>query len=82
MIGVIDLISFDPLWEWLTKHNRSIYEIARSKGTSKLGGMTIDNIKAGKSNITLATIDKLCDFYGCKPKDVFKYIPTPTDKPE
>lgn len=73
------MISFDPLWEWLAKHNRSIYEVSRSK---KLGGMTIDNIKAGKSNITLATIDKLCDFYGCKPKDVFKYIPTPPDKPE
>ena len=71
-IGGDIVISFDPFFEWLTKHNRSIYELSRNK---VVGGMTIDNIRQGKDNIALSTINKICDFYHIRPSNVFRYIP-------
>ena len=69
------MISFDPLFTWLDKHNRSIYEMSRIKGPLKLGGMTVDNIKHGKDNITLSTVNKICSFYHIKPSSVFRFTP-------
>ena len=71
-IGGDIMISFDPFFEWLAKHNRSIYELSRNK---IVGGMTIDNIRQGKDNIALSTVNKICDFYHIRPSNVFRYIP-------
>ena len=68
------MISFDPLFTWLDKHNRSIYEMSRTKGPLKLGGMTVDNIRQGKDNITLSTVNKICSFYHIRKRIYDRYI--------
>ena len=35
---------------------------------------TLDSLKKGK-NITLLTIEKLCNIIGCTPNDIFELIP-------
>lgn len=39
-----------------------------------IGNKTLDGLKKGK-NITLLTVEKLCDIIGCTPNDIVEFIP-------
>ena len=66
------MITFEPLRNYMDKHNRSLYELTRAK---IVGGVTLDMIKADGQRVTLYTVDRICEYLRVKPSTVFRYIP-------
>lgn len=62
------IISYDPLWKTLEQKEISQYHLLKSGVDNK----TLDNLKKGK-NITLLTVEKLCDIIGCMPNDIVEF---------
>ncbi len=46
---------------------------------SGLDNKTLDTLKKN-NNITLLTLEKLCNIIGCTPNDIVEFLPNPTDK--
>ena len=65
---MIDIISYRPLWETMERRGISQYHLLKSGIDNK----TLDNIKKGK-NITLLTVEKLCNIIQCSPNDIFEF---------
>ncbi|BCP57603.1 transcriptional regulator [Streptococcus suis] len=67
---MITIISFDPLWKTMQTKNISQYQLLKSGIDNK----TLDSLKKNK-NITLLTLEKLCNILDCKPNDIIEFIP-------
>ncbi len=69
MYGVIDIIDYSPLWETMRKRGISQYKLLQCGIDNK----TLDSLKKNK-NITVLTLEKLCNIIGCSPNEVVKFI--------
>lgn len=65
---MIDIISYRPLWETMERKEITQYFLLKSGIDNK----TLDNLKKGK-NITLLTVEKLCNIMECSPSDIFEF---------
>ncbi|MBR3251257.1 MAG: helix-turn-helix transcriptional regulator [Erysipelotrichaceae bacterium] len=63
------MISYEPLWKTMKKKNVSQYKLLKSGIDTK----TLDAIRKGH-NITLLTLEKLCNIIGCTPNDIVKFV--------
>lgn len=66
---MIKIIDYSPLWETMKKKNVSQYKLLQSGIDNK----TLDTLKKNK-NITLYTVEKLCDILDCTPNDIVEFI--------
>ena len=64
------MISYEPLWKTMKEKNITQYYLINSG----ISTGTLDSLKKGK-NITLLTIEKLCNIIGCTPNDILEFIP-------
>ena len=64
------MISYEPLWKTMKEKNISQYKLLKAG----IGNGALDALKKGK-NITLLTVEKLCDIIGCTPNDIVEFIP-------
>lgn len=62
------MIDFSPLWETMRERNITQYYLLQNGIDNK----TLDSLKKNK-NITLLTLEKLCDIIGCTPNDVVRF---------
>ena len=65
---LIVIISYRPLWETMERKGISQYYLLKSGIDNK----TLDSLKKGK-NVTLLTVEKLCNIIGCTPNDIFEF---------
>ena len=63
------IISYNPLWNTMKSKNISQYALLKQGIDNK----TLDRIKKGK-NITILTLEKLCQILDCTPNDVIEFI--------
>ena len=66
--GVISIIDYGPLWETMQARHVTQYQLLKSGVDNK----TLDSLKKNK-NITLLTLEKLCDILDCTPNDVVAF---------
>lgn len=62
------MIDFSPLWDTMRERNVTQYYLLQNGIDNK----TLDSLKKNK-NITLLTLEKLCDIIGCTPNDVVRF---------
>ncbi len=65
---MMNIISYEPLWETMKQNDISQYALLKHGIDNK----TLDSIKKGK-NITLLTLEKLCNIIGCTPNDIIRF---------
>lgn len=63
------MIIYKDVFKKLSDAGWSIYRIKKEK---KIGGGTIDRIKAGLS-VSTDTIDVICQMCGCQPGEIIEY---------
>ena len=63
------MIEYSPLWETMTAKGVSQYALLQMGVDNK----TLDSLKKGK-NITLLTVEKLCQILNCTPNDIVKFV--------
>ncbi len=66
--GGIPLIDYSPLWKTMKKRSISQYALI-NKGIDK---HTLDQLRKNQ-NVTVLTIEKLCNILNCTPNDVFSF---------
>ncbi len=66
MVSVVD---YGPLWETMQARGVTQYQLLKSGIDNK----TLDSLKKNK-NITMLTLEKLCDIIGCTPNDIVQFI--------
>lgn len=59
------MIDFSPLWETMRERNVTQYQLLKHGIDNK----TLDALKKNK-NITLLTLERLCEIIGCTPNDI------------
>lgn len=62
------MIDFSPLWDTMRERNVTQYYLLQNGIDNK----TLDSLKKNR-NITLLTLEKLCDIIGCTPNDVVRF---------
>lgn len=62
------MISYEPLWSTMKEKKISQYFLLKSGIDNK----TLDNLKKNK-NITLLTVEKLCNIIQCTPNDIVEF---------
>ena len=62
------MIDYSPLWETMKKRHISQYALI-NKGIDK---HTLDQLRKNQ-NITILTVEKLCNILNCTPNDVFAF---------
>ena len=62
------MLDFSPLWETMKERNITQYYLLQNGIDNK----TLDSLKKNK-NITLLTMEKLCDIIGCTPNDIVRF---------
>lgn len=65
------MITYDPLWRTLKKKNISTYKLEKEYGMSK---SMIHKLRNNK-NVTLETVEQLCEMLDCELLDVLEYKP-------
>ena len=65
---MINIISYAPLWETMKRKEITQYHLLKSGIDNK----TLDGLKKGK-NITLLTLEKLCNIIDCTPNDIIEF---------
>lgn len=65
------MITYDPLWRTLKKKNISTYKLEKEYGMSK---SMIHKLRNNK-NVTLETVEQLCEMLNCELWDVLEYKP-------
>lgn len=65
------MITYAPLWETMKKKQISTYTLIKEHGFSK---GTLDALKHDR-NITMATLNDICNLLQCRPEDVIEYTP-------
>lgn len=63
------MMSFDPLWDTLERKNITTYKLIKEYNFSR--GM-LDKLKHDR-NVTLETVNWLCNILDCKVEDVVVY---------
>ena len=63
------MISYEPLWKTMKEKIISQYFLLKSGIDSK----TLDALKKGR-NITLLTVEKLCNILHCTPNDIVVFV--------
>ena len=61
------MIDYGPLWETMRKRQVTQYRLLQEGIDNK----TLDSLKKNK-NITMLTLEMLCDIIGCTPNDIVK----------
>ena len=69
--SVINMISYRPFYETLLKNGITEYHLIYKQGVS---ANILHRIKHGK-NITLRTLDTLCQILNCGVSDIIEYLP-------
>ena len=64
------MIDFTPLWETMRRQQVTQYQLLKNG----LDNKTLDTLKKNR-NITLSTLEKLCQMLDCTPNDVVQFIP-------
>ena len=67
--GGVEVLDYSPMWETMKQKGISQYRLLKSGIDNK----TLDAIKKG-NNITLLTLEKICDILDCTPNDVVRFI--------
>lgn len=67
-LGVMIIISYAPLWKTMESKGITQYYLLKSGIDNK----TLDAFKKNK-NVTLLTIEKLCNIIGCTPNDIVEF---------
>ena len=62
------MIDFSPLRETMKERNITQYHLLQNGIDNK----TLDSLKKNK-NITLITLEKLCNIIGCTPNDIVRF---------
>lgn len=62
------MLDYSPLWDTMEKRKISQYRLLKAGIDNK----TLDTLKKG-GNITLLTLEKLCDILECTPNDVVRF---------
>ena len=70
-VGVILIISYEPLWETLKRKGISTYVLIKDYPFSK---GTLDSLKHNR-NISTATLNDICNMLECDISDVLKFTP-------
>ena len=65
------MITYAPLWETMKKKQISTYTLIKDHGFSK---GTLDAMKHDR-NITMATLNDICNLLQCRPEDMIEYTP-------
>ena len=66
--GGNNVIDYSPLWETMKQRHISQYALI-NKGIDK---HTLDQLRKNQ-NITVLTVEKLCNILNCTPNDVFSF---------
>ena len=69
--AVMRMISYRPFYETLLKKGITEYHLIYKQGVS---ANILHRMKHGK-NITLRTLDTLCQILGCSVSDIIEYLP-------
>ena len=62
------MLDYSPLWETMKRKEITQYRLLKSGIDNK----TLDTLKKG-NNITLLTLEKICDILDCTPNDVVRF---------
>ena len=62
------MLDYTPLWETMHEKGMSQYGLLKAGIDNK----TLDSIKKG-NNITLLTLEKICNILDCTPNDVVRF---------
>ena len=65
---MILIIDYSPLWETMEQCKVTQYQLLKSGIDNK----TLDSLKKNK-NITILTLEKLCNIIGCTPNDIVQF---------
>ena len=65
---MIVIIDYSPLWETMERRMVTQYQLLKSGIDNK----TLDSLKKNK-NITMLTLEKLCNIIGCTPNDIVQF---------
>ena len=65
------MITYAPLWETMKRKRISTYTLIKEYGFSK---GTLDALKHNR-NITMTTLNDICNLLDCTPADVSAYTP-------
>ena len=66
MVAIID---YSPLWETMRRQAVSQYRLLKNGIDNK----TLDSLKKN-GNITMLTLEKLCNILGCGPEEIVRFI--------
>ena len=69
--SVMNMISYRPFYETLLKKGITEYHLIYKQGVS---ANILHRMKHGK-NITLRTLDTLCQILNCSVSDIIEYLP-------
>lgn len=65
---MIAIINYAPLWKTMKEKGVSQYRLLKSG----IDNRTLNSLKQNK-NITLLTLEKLCNILECTPNDIVKF---------
>lgn len=68
MKELITIIDYSPLWKTMNDKQISQYKLLKEGIDNK----TLDKLKKN-GNITLLTLEKLCNILECTPNDILKF---------
>ena len=63
------MLDYSPLWETMRERQVSQYKLLKAGIDNK----TLYQLKRNR-NITLLTLEKLCNIIGCTPNDVVRFV--------
>ena len=69
------MMSFTPLWKTIKDRNISVYALIYKHKVSR---STIDKLKHDR-NVTLATVERLCEILDCRVEDIVVYQKNKSD---
>ena len=64
----VPMLDYTPMWETMNRKGITQYRLLKSGIDNK----TLDTIKKG-NNITLLTLEKICNILDCTPNDVIRF---------
>lgn len=64
------MIDYAPLWVTMKRKDVSQYKLLKDK---VIDNKTLDSIKNG-GNLTLNTVERLCNYLECTPNEIVKFI--------
>ncbi len=71
---MVAIITYAPLWETMKRKGISTYSLLKDYGFSR---GTLDSLKQNR-NVTVATIDDLCEILDCQVEDIMQHTPNQT----